>query len=269
MNNAQEFLKNLDIVMVGTRFPENIGMTARACANMGAGNIILVTPERWDRKKASPLATAKGQHILDTLTLAPSIQEALAPYTLAIGTTARTGGQRRELLSPEAMARETVQLLRQGERVALVMGAEDRGLTNEELLHCQRLTTIPTSPVASSLNVAQATLLLLYECFKAAQQAASRFADRQAAAQGMLELRPSRRIHIDEQDRLYRVIKETLLDIDFLHSDNPDYFLLPLRRFLGRSDIRRHEYDALMGVCRQIRFVASFHKMYTSPKEEN
>lgn len=268
MNNAQEFLKNLDIVMVGTRFPENIGMTARACANMGAGNIILVTPERWDRTKASPLATAKGQCILDTLTLAASMQEALAPYTLAIATTARTGGQRRELLSPEAMARETVQLLRQGERVALVMGAEDRGLTNEELLHCQRLTTIPTNPGASSLNVAQATLLLLYECFKAAQQAMTRSVDGQASASPrMLELRPSRRIHIEEQDRLYRVIKETLLDIDFLHGDNPDYFLLPLRRFLGRSDIRRHEYDALMGVCRQIRFVARFHKMYLHSKE--
>lgn len=30
---------------------------------------------------------------------------------------------------------------------------------------------------------------------------------------------------------------------------NPDYFLMPLRRFLGKSGLRRHEMDMLMGIC--------------------
>lgn len=257
MNTPSAILHRLDIVMVRTRFPENIGMVARACVNMDAGHIVLVNPERWDREKASPLATPKGRAVLDRVTLAPSLGEALAPYTLAIGTTARTGGHRRELLSPERAAREAVRLLRQGERVALVMGSEDRGLTNADLLHCQRLATIPTSPAASSLNLAQATLIFLYACFTAATRSAPAVADEQAPGlPDMAELRPSRRLRGEEQERLYRVIRETLLEIDFLHGDNPDYFLLPLRRFLGRADLRRHEYDALMGVCRQIRVVA-------------
>ena len=47
-------------------------------------------------------------------------------------------------------------------------------------------------------------------------------------------------------------MRETLLAIDYLKSDNPDYFLMPLRRFLGKSELRRHEMDMLMGICRQV-----------------
>ena len=47
--------------------------------------------------------------------------------------------------------------------------------------------------------------------------------------------------------------KAMLLTLDVLHGDNPDYFLLPWRRLFGRAQLRRHEYDALMGLCRQVR----------------
>ena len=48
------------------------------------------------------------------------------------------------------------------------------------------------------------------------------------------------------------IIIGALLAIDYLKSDNPDYFLMPLRRFLGKSGLRRHEMDMLMGICRQV-----------------
>lgn len=44
-------LDGVQIVLVKTRFPENIGMAARACANMGCPAIRLVDPERWDPGK--------------------------------------------------------------------------------------------------------------------------------------------------------------------------------------------------------------------------
>lgn len=33
---SQDALRHLEIIMVGTKFPENIGMAARACANTAA-----------------------------------------------------------------------------------------------------------------------------------------------------------------------------------------------------------------------------------------
>ena len=110
----------LQVVLVQTRFPENIGMAARACVNMGSPSIRLVAPERWDREKARPLATPKGQGVLDDVQVLPDVSAAVADCSLVIGTTARTGGWRRSLLSPEQAAGEVAQALERGEKVAIV-----------------------------------------------------------------------------------------------------------------------------------------------------
>lgn len=245
-------LHNLTVVLVKTRFPENVGMAARACANMGARDIVLVDPERWsddagDPAKAVPLATPKGQDILAGVRVVATLAEAVADCAVVFGTTARTGGWRRELLSPERAAAEACPVLAGGDRVAVVFGPEDRGLTNDEIEHCHRLLTIPTAPEASSLNLAQAVLVVLYECLKGT--AAHPF-------------RPgpgpdSRLATHAELERLHDTLRDTLLAIDYLRADNPDYFMMPVRRFLGRTRLRRHEFDLVMGVCRQVKRVAA------------
>lgn len=164
---SQDALRHLEIIMVGTKFPENIGMAARACANTGCGRLTLVSPAWWDKEKARPLATAKGEPLLDAIEVKPTLGDALAPNVLTFGTTARTGGWRRGLLTPEQAAGEIVPLLHEGNRVAIVFGCEDRGLSNADIEQCQRLVTIPTAGEASSLNLAQAILILTYECMKA------------------------------------------------------------------------------------------------------
>lgn len=266
-------LQNLQVVLVKTRFPENIGMAARACVNMGCPTICLVTPERWDKEKARPLATPKGQDILDTVTLAADLPAAVAQSSLVLGTTARTGGFRQALLSPEAAAREVAAVLGRGEKVSLVFGPEDRGLENDEVLCCGRLVTIPTDPAASSLNLAQAVLLLLYECAGGVRRAQHRREEDFAAKSGSTGIAGTtgsndegisrgagnagsggnRAVTAEETARLMASLKEMLLGLDYLHGDNPDYFLLPWQRFLSRAGLRRHEYDALMGLCRQVR----------------
>lgn len=244
--SSRTALQHLEIVMVGTRFPENVGMAARACANMGCGRLTLAAPAWWDREKARPLATAKGEPLLESLEVKPDLAEALKHSVLTIGTTARTGGWRQGIVTPEKAAEELAPLLREGNPVAIVFGPEDRGLNNEEIEQCQRLVTIPTAGEASSLNVAQAILVMTYECMKAVSR---------LDPQPPLSNAPgpqSRRITHQEQELLYEKMRETLLAIDYLKSDNPDYFLMPLRRFLGKSELRRHEMDMLMGICRQV-----------------
>ena len=248
-------LDALEVVLVRTRFPENIGMAARACANMGCGRLCLVAPERWEMEKARPLATPKGLPVLESIRLAPSLAEAVAGSTLVMGTTARLGGWRRSVLTADQAGALAAGALRAGERVSLVFGSEDRGLSNEELLSCQRLVTIPTAGEASSLNLAQAVLILLYECGRALRGASVRncadSAEGPEAAPGAAC--GGRRITAAEQERLLEAFKAMLLTLDALHGDNPDYFLLPWRRLFGRAGLRRHEYDALMGLCRQVR----------------
>lgn len=247
---SPSLMRGLRLVLVRTRFPENIGMAARASANFGQPPLFLVDPERWDRGKALPLATAQGAPLLDTLTVTPTLAEAVAPCTLVVGTTARTGGWRKHIVPPRRAAAEIARRLAAGEQAALVFGPEDRGLGNADLEHCGRLVTIPTAPGASSLNMAQAVLLLVYECFLALPDAPRR--DARSAL--------SRRITRDERDLLDATLKRTLTAIDFLRADNPEYFFLPLARFLDRADVRRHEMDLLMGVCRQMARLAETAK---------
>ena len=239
-------LQGLEVVLVKTRFPENIGMAARACVNMGCPTLRLVDPERWDREKARPLATPKGQDILDAVEVHEDVAQAVAQSALVFGTTARVGGWRQALLSPEQAAREAAAVLARGERVSFVFGPEDRGLNNDEIMHCHRLVTIPTDPAASSLNLAQAVLLLSYACANAIR--ALRHGEKPSD-----EPRGGKAATAAEQERLMESLKDMLLRLDYLHGDNPDYFLMPWRRLFSRAGLLRHEYDALMGLCRQVR----------------
>ena len=62
--HSLNLLRNVQVVLVCPRFPENIGMAARACANMGLGGLCLVAPELWEpehQEKALALATSQGE----------------------------------------------------------------------------------------------------------------------------------------------------------------------------------------------------------------
>ena len=224
-------------------------MAARACANMGVRDLVLVEPERWDYDKAAPLATGRGLDVLANIRLAASLPEALARHTLALGTTARTGGWRSGVLPPRKAAAKIAEHCREAEgeaSVALVFGPEDRGLENTETALCSHLVTIPTAPDASSLNLAQAVLLLLYECFTASLDHAFH-PDR--APKGKKQSRPAT---LEEQERLFTALENTLTQIDFLPRENGEWFMQPLRRFFHRAVLRRHEFDLFMGICRQV-----------------
>lgn len=267
-------LAGLKVVLVATRFPENIGMAARACANMGCTELCLVAPERLDPEQSARLATAQGQPILDAMQIHPDLETALATSNLVIATTARTsktGNWRQGMSTPQAAASEVARALAGGEKVSLVFGPEDKGLDNKAICRCQQLVRIPTDPDSSSLNLAQAVLLLLYECATAArgqnlrqsgldlagkaemQETAGQFADcPNGPGNGQADKNQGRRLSQAEEERLLSRFRQMLLDLDVLHGDNPDYFFLPWKRLFWRARLTRRDHDALMGLTRQV-----------------
>ena len=130
--------------------------------------------------------------------------------------------------------------------MVLLFGPEDTGLTNEETSLCDQLVMIPAHPDCTSLNLSQAVLILLYECFQ-------KSLEKPFVPAGP----PSERdASFEERDTLMASIQAALTDIDFLRDQNADYWMLPVRRFFGRFRLRRNEFNLLMGVCRQVRWVA-------------
>jgi len=240
-------LANLAVVLFRPKFSENVGSTARAMANMGCSTLILVSPQDFDLGRARALATMKGADILANMLVVDDLAQALAPYETVYGTTARVGGWRKGLLSPETAAARGMEAMRAGGKAALLFGPEDKGLTNDETKVCGRLINIPTSDEATSLNLAQAVLILLYEFMKAAQA-------KPAGREYSGPLPESRAANHSEREALFANLRETLTAIDFLKDDNPDYWMLPVRGFVERVKLSRSEFNLLMGVCRQVKW---------------
>jgi len=243
-------LENIDVILFRPKYPENIGSVARACLNMGCGQIVLVDPWKWDIEKALPLATHHARHLLDTVRIHSTLAEALAPYSFAYGTTARTGGWRKAIQTPEEAAPRIIEQRNSGGHVAIVFGPEDKGLANDETELCNQLLTIPTTENLTSLNLSQAVMVVLYECFKKSLGKPFKIAGQHT----------DRYITTEERELLFSQLQETLLDIDYLKPDNPDYFMLPMKRFLNRVNPRLNEYNQLMGLCRQMQRIVRIAK---------
>jgi tRNA/rRNA methyltransferase len=237
-------LDDLAVVLFRPKYPENIGSAARACLNMGVSRLILVAPYNFDIDKARPLATAHARHILEGAQIVETLAEAVEGFTAVYGTTARTGGWRKGIMTPATLAGVVDERLRSGGRVAIVFGPEDKGLTNDETSVCSGLMTIPTSREGTSLNLAQAVVVVLYECFK-------RALDTPFTPDGPPQERATT---VQEQEALFQNLQESLLAIDFLKDDNPDYWMLPVRRFFAKINLKRNEFNLLMGVCRQVQW---------------
>nr|WP_321513512.1 RNA methyltransferase [uncultured Pseudodesulfovibrio sp.] len=237
-------LEELRVVLFRPKYPENIGSVARACLNMGVSDLVVVDPYNFDMEKALPLATAHARHVLESARIVETLAQAVEGCTAVFGTTARTGGWRKGIMNPDVLAGVVNERLNSGGRVAVVFGPEDKGLTNEETSICSGLMTIPTSQEGTSLNLAQAVVVVLYECFK-------KSLDGPFVPGGPPEERPAT---VQEQETMFQNLQETLLAIDFLKDDNPDYWMLPVRRFFSKINLKRNEFNLLMGVCRQVQW---------------
>lgn len=158
--------------------PGNIGSVARAMLNFGLTDLRVVAPADagW-RGHAEAVTNACGASpLLEDAALYDAHEAATDDLQLVLATTART----RDAAVPVYTAREAAALAcdaaARGARVGLLFGTEKNGLSNDELQCAHALVTIPTEPNFSSLNLAQAVLLVASE-WHAADAAAADAAD--------------------------------------------------------------------------------------------
>ncbi|MFH1033762.1 MAG: TrmH family RNA methyltransferase [Pseudomonadota bacterium] len=236
-----ELLENLVIVLARPKFPENIGSAARCVANMGLGGLRVVAPERLWPEPMRRLATEAGAAVLEGMRTFPDLASALSDCTLACATTARQGSRRGRLTTPRQAAPQALAAAVTG-RVAVVFGPEDKGLNTEDVDLCGLSVCIPTAQ-ASSLNLAQAVMVLSHEL-------------RQAALEGAGQaLGPNPRpqpASLEELEGLKGHLKEALVAIGSIPASNPDHFFRPFKAPLERGGITSREVRAWRGLARQI-----------------
>ena len=161
-----DFGPSPSVVLVNPQLGENIGMAARAMANFGLFDLVLVEPrEGWDREKA--IAAASGAHgTVEKATVFSRLEAALQGKHYVYATTARPRGMTKDVMTPEQAGLDMRGRAARGEKIALLFGRERTGLNNEEVSLADVVVTAPVNPAYASLNMAQAVLLMGYEWFK-------------------------------------------------------------------------------------------------------
>lgn len=238
--NDSLYQSNINLVLMETSHPGNIGSTARAMKVMGLRQLHLVQPKQFPHAEATALASG-AQDVLDSAQVHTDLDEAIANGRLILGTSARL----RSLPWPQLDVREAAALAskeaQQGP-VYVLFGRESSGLSNEEMRRCHYLVHIPTADDYSSLNLSQAVQVFSYELRMAALK----------SHQPMVVPADYEPVGDERMESLFVHLEQALLSLRFLDPSHPKRLMLRLRRLLLRARPDINEYNILRGILSAI-----------------
>lgn len=229
------------IILVRPQLGENIGMTARAMLNCGLSSLRLVAPrDGWPNPKAERAASG-ADVVLDKAKVFDTVEAAVADMGRVIATTARNRELSQRIVTPRRAAAEIRSWTTEGDKVAVLFGPERTGLTNDDMVQADTALSIPLNPQFSSLNIAQAVLLVAYEWAMAGEEApAERMSDHST--------RPATK---DELQNLFDHLERALDQSGFLrHKAMRPAMVNNLRALLQRTAMTEQEVRSFHGVIK-------------------
>ena len=154
----------LDIVLVGTNHPGNLGAVCRTMLNHGFDKLSLVNPNcSPDDEEARNRAKHSGR-ILDTTRIYSSLDDAVSESSLVIGTSGKREVGSKVLKRHFILPWEFAEMLRDFDgKVSLIFGEEGKGLSTNDLDRCDFLLTLPTWEGYPIANLSQAVGHCVYE----------------------------------------------------------------------------------------------------------
>jgi tRNA (cytidine32/uridine32-2'-O)-methyltransferase len=241
---APALARNVVVVLNEPQDIVNIAGTARAMMNMGLRRLRLVQPALYDRYRLEGIAH-QCEPIFDGVEFFDTLREAIHDAVHVAGTTARRRTASFVWQHPRDAAPSLVALAQDSAApVALVFGREDKGLSNEDLDLCDRLLHVPTDEAHSSLNLAQAVLIIAYELFITA-----------TSGEHALPL-PRRRAEpatTEEMLRLFEDVTLALERIEFFKKREPASVMRTLRAAARRADLNRREAGLARAAAIEVR----------------
>ena len=226
------------IVLVDTSHPGNIGAAARAMKTMGLAELALVRPKYFPSDEATARA-AGADDVLAAAKVYGDVPSAIADCGWVVGASARLRTVALPVLDPRESAAEIWRRL-PANRVAVLMGPEQSGLTNDDIARCRQLVHIPANPEFSSLNLAMALQVLCYELRMAAP-------DRAAGRINKSVPSDSRLATAAELEGLHEHLERLLTESEFLHPAHQRQVKLKLRRIFHKAALEENELNILRG----------------------
>jgi tRNA/rRNA methyltransferase len=237
----------ITIVLIEPENPGNVGAICRAMKNFDFENLVLVNPKfKSFKAKSSELRNrAKwANDLVDNIKTINkydknSLKRLHKKYDYLVATTARLGRDYNVLrspMTPEQLASRIVEL--KSPNIAIIIGREGSGLSNDEIKQCDFTVTIPTSKKYGTMNVSHATTVMLYEIFK-----------KQATENIISHITP---ITQKEKEQLIKLLEQSMKHMHFLDEKKRDTQRMVWKKMIGKSFLSRREAYALMGFLRKI-----------------
>lgn len=243
------------VILVAPQLGQNIGMAARAMLNCGLGDMRIVNPrDSWPSPDAEACASGAGA-ILDAARLYDSTEAAVADLNLVFAATARERDMTKRVVTPRAAAREFKALAAAREVKALtaagegdgtglrggvLFGKESKGLNNEDVALSDAILNVPLNPAFSSLNLAQAVLLIGYEWYQLGVETAD---DELVIPK---ETRPATR---EEMVMMFEHLERELDACGFLYPpEKRPAMVRSIRNMLGRGGFTEQEVRTMRGI---------------------
>jgi TrmH family RNA methyltransferase len=233
-------LDGVRVVLHEPQDPVNIAATVRAMKNMGISQLYLVRPAPYEAHRLEGIAH-NTRDIIDAIQVFDRFDDAVADCVKLVGFTARRRAAKWRVLGPREAAIELLDSAAEGP-VALVFGREDAGLPNEVLDRIHAAVVIPTT-AHSSMNLAQAVLIGLYELHLAAGDATRAIApprkDAPAATAAQLE-------------QYFADVERSLAAIEFFKTRQVEHIMRTVRSVTVRAAPDARELSLLRAMAIEV-----------------
>ena len=224
----------INIVLVETSHPGNIGSVARAMKTMGLSRLSLVNPKDFPSGDANALS-GNARDVLDAAIIYPNLDAAIKESTFVYATSARNRSINWPTVNPEEAADRILDQVAGDKEISIIFGREDRGLTNEELQLANFHLEIPANPDYPVLNIAMSVQIVTYELFKNRNTSQDR------------EWRDYPEINSEDLQRLIDHFIETSIDLEMIDPKNPSQIIARIKRMFSRLQPDSMEGNYLRG----------------------
>ena len=228
------FSNLINIVLIETSHPGNIGSVARAMKTMGLKNLILINPRKFPSGDANALS-GNAIDILEKAKVYKNLKEAIKDSTFVYATSARVRTIQWPTKNAQDAAEEIVKQVSANKKISIIFGREDRGLTNEELQIANTHIEIPANPEYPVLNIAMSAQIICYEILKASIDTTAR------------DWHDYPEVDSKNLQMLIDHFIETATDIDVINPDNPKKIISRIKRMFTRLHPDEMETNFLRG----------------------
>ena len=224
----------INIVLVDTIHPGNIGSVARAMKTMGLSRLSLVNPRVFPSDDAIALS-GNATDVLQNAKIYKNIRDAIKDSTFVYATSSRDRSIQWPIKDAASAAKDIHAEVNNNKEISIIFGKEDRGLTNDELENANRLIEIPANPIYPVLNLAMSVQIISYEIFKASSDIK------------LKEWRDYPEVSSEQLQMLIDHFIDTAVEIDVIDPDNPKKIISRIKRMFTRLQPDEMEASFMRG----------------------